>query len=80
MVLPVHRDNLSFVKGTGMFPFPLDTLNVPIICLLFSEQMESHLRSFASAINDLPRLVGFAGEFVCVPMGLFDKWRHSRDF
>ena len=47
----------------------LDALNVLFVCR-FSEHIERHLRSFTGPIQNLPCLVSFAGDFVCVPMGL----------
>ena len=59
---------VSFIKNQRVF-LALDALNVLIISL-FSEDIERHLCSFTGPIQDFPRLVGFAGDLVCVPMSI----------
>ena len=59
---------VSFIKDQRVL-LALDALNALFI-RNFSEHIDRHLRSFTSPIQNLPRLVGFAGDFMCDPIGL----------
>lgn len=62
---------VSFVKNQAV-PFVFDTLNILIISFL-SEDIERHLRSLTSLVEDFLRLIGFANHPVCVPMSLLAR-------